>query len=67
VYIFIAGFQNNFQNQADFGTTFRGTGGYQKAGTSSLKRVIGRNFTISTLYQRSKQKLNFGFPSQNDN
>jgi hypothetical protein len=33
--------------QAGFGTTFKGTGGYQKAGTSSLKRVTARNFTIS--------------------
>jgi hypothetical protein len=29
-----------------YGTVFRDTGGYQKAGTSSLKRVTGRNFTI---------------------
>ncbi len=41
---------------------------YQKAGTSSLKRVItGRNFTISKRCHRSKQKLHFGFPSQKDN
>ncbi len=45
---FIPGFWNNFQDdrQVTYGTTFRGTGGYQKAGTSSLKRVTGRNFTI---------------------
>jgi hypothetical protein len=35
------------ESQAAFRTTFKGTGGYQKAGTSSLKRVTGRNFTIS--------------------
>jgi hypothetical protein len=28
------------ESQAGFGTTFKGTGGYQKAGTSSLKRVL---------------------------
>jgi len=33
-------------SQAAFGTTFRVTGGYRKAGTSSLKRVTGRIFTI---------------------
>ncbi len=33
--------------QAGIGTTSKGTGGYQKAGTSSLNRVTGRNFTIS--------------------
>jgi hypothetical protein len=35
------------ESQAGFGTTFKGTGGYQKARTSSLKRITGRNFTIS--------------------
>jgi hypothetical protein len=30
------------ESQAGFGTTFKGTVGYQKAGTSSLKRVTGR-------------------------
>jgi hypothetical protein len=33
-------------SQAGYGTTFRDTGGYQKAGTSSLKRVTGKNFII---------------------
>jgi hypothetical protein len=47
--IFIAGFRNNF----------RDTGGYQKAGTSSLKRVTGRIFTICKWFHRSKQKLKF--------
>jgi hypothetical protein len=37
--------ENFSESQAGFGTTFKGTGGYQKAGTSSLKRVTGRNFT----------------------
>jgi hypothetical protein len=35
------------ESQVGFGTTFKGTGGYQKAGKSFLKRVTGRNFTIS--------------------
>jgi hypothetical protein len=35
-----------FLSQAGSGTTFKGTGD-QKAGTSSLKRVSARNFTIS--------------------
>jgi hypothetical protein len=43
-----------------------GTGGYQKAGTSSLKRVTGRKFTISKWFHKSKQKLQFGFLSQKD-
>jgi hypothetical protein len=34
-------------SQAGYGTTFRDTGRYQKAGTSCMKRVTGRNFTIS--------------------
>ncbi len=55
------------ESQASFGTTFKGTGSYQKAGKSSLKRVTGRNFTISKWFHRSKQKLHFGFPSQKDN
>ncbi len=44
-------------SRAGYLTTFGDTGGYQKAGTSSLKRVTGRNFTIS----RGKQKLYFDF------
>jgi hypothetical protein len=55
------------ESQAGFGTTFKGTGGYQKAGTSSLKRITGRNFTISKVFHRCKQKRHFGFPSQKDN
>jgi hypothetical protein len=45
---FIAGFRNNFQDhRLVYGTTFRDTGSYQKAGTSFLRRVTGRNFTLS--------------------
>jgi hypothetical protein len=32
------------KSQAGFGKIFKYTGGYQKAGTSSLKRVTGSNF-----------------------
>jgi hypothetical protein len=39
----------------------------QKARTRFLKRVTGRNVIISKWFHRSKQKLNFGFPSQKDN
>jgi hypothetical protein len=35
-------------SQAGYGTTFRDTGGFQKAGKSSLKWVTGMNFTITT-------------------
>jgi hypothetical protein len=35
------------ESLAAFGTTFRVTGGYLKAGTNFLKRVIGRFFRIS--------------------
>jgi hypothetical protein len=35
------------ESLAGFGTFLKGSGGNQKAGTSSLKRVTGRNFTIS--------------------
>jgi hypothetical protein len=46
------------RSQAAFGTTFRVAGGYRKAGTSFLKRVItGLIFTISKWLYRSKQKL----------
>jgi hypothetical protein len=34
-------------SQVGYETTFRDTGGYQKAGTNSLKGVTGRYFTIS--------------------
>ncbi len=38
--IVIAGFRSNFQNHSRVSEQlFKGTGGYQKAGTSSLKRV----------------------------
>jgi hypothetical protein len=35
------------ESQAAFGTIFIATGGFRKAGTSPLKRVTGRIFTIS--------------------
>jgi hypothetical protein len=40
--------------------TYGDTGGYQKAGTSSLKRVTGRIFTVSKWFHWSKQKLYLG-------
>jgi hypothetical protein len=38
--------RNNFQNRRRVSElpTLKGTGGYQKAGTSSLKRVTGSDF-----------------------
>ncbi len=54
----------DFRSQAGFGTTFRDTGGSQKAGASSLKRVAGNNFTISIWAESREQKLYFRFPSQ---
>jgi hypothetical protein len=36
-------------SQAAFGTTFRVTGGYRKAGTSLLKKFTGRIFTITAV------------------
>jgi hypothetical protein len=35
------------ESQADIGTTFKTTGSYQKAATSSLKRLTGRNLTVN--------------------
>jgi hypothetical protein len=47
---FIDGFRNNFQDHSRVSEQlFRNTGGYQKAGTSSQKRVTGRNFTIGKI------------------
>jgi hypothetical protein len=40
----MAGFRNNFGITGGFRTTFRVTDIFQKAGTSSLKRVTGRIF-----------------------
>jgi hypothetical protein len=48
-----------FERQAAFGTTFRVTGGYRKAGTSSLKRVTGKIFTISKWFYRSEAETSF--------
>jgi hypothetical protein len=41
--------------QAAFGTTFRNTGSYQKAGTSSPKRVTGRIFIITVVISFTKK------------
>ncbi len=62
-----ASFRNSFQNHRwFFGTPFRVTGCYQKAGTSSLKRVTERVFTISKCFHGSKQKFHFGVSSLKD-
>ncbi len=37
------------ESQSAIRTSFRVTGGYQKAGTSFLKRVAGRIFSVSRL------------------
>jgi hypothetical protein len=45
-FTFIDGFRNNFSgSQAGFEKTFRDVGGYQKAGTNSLKRVTGKRIS----------------------
>jgi hypothetical protein len=44
-------------SHAAFGTTFRVTFGYKKAGTNSPKRANGRLFKAR--FHRSKQKLYF--------
>jgi hypothetical protein len=42
-------------SQAGYGTTFRDTGGYQKAGTSSLKRVtVGISQLVSDFVEASR-------------
>jgi hypothetical protein len=41
-------------SRAPFGTTFRVTRGYRTAGTSSLKRVTGRIFTITVVMEASR-------------
>jgi hypothetical protein len=45
-------------SQEGDGTTFRGTGGYQKAGTSSLKRVTVlkgiSQFDLDFLHKKTK-------------
>jgi hypothetical protein len=52
------------ESQGGFGATFNGTGGYQKAGTSSLKRVTGRSFTTNCDFIEGSR--NFRFLSQKD-
>ncbi len=49
------------ESHADFGTTFRDTGGYQKAGTSSLKRVTGRIFKNSKCFIEASRNSIFYF------
>ncbi len=49
------------ESQADFGTTFKGTSGYQKSGTSSLKRVTGRNFPISKWFLEASRNFILDF------
>jgi hypothetical protein len=44
-------------SQAGYRKTFQDSGGYQKAGKSSLKLVTGWNFTIIKGLHRGKQKL----------
>ncbi len=48
------------KSQAAFTPSFRVTGGYRKAGTSFLKIVTGRVFTVSKGIHGSKQKLYSG-------
>ncbi len=50
-----------------FRTLLESRAGYRKAGTSSVKRVPRRIFTINKLIHRRKQKLYFEFSSQKDN
>jgi hypothetical protein len=45
VYIHSRLFEQFSESEAGSGKTFKGTGGYQKAETSPLKKVTGRNFT----------------------
>jgi hypothetical protein len=51
-------------SQAGFGTTFRDIGSFQKAGTSSLKRVTERHFTVSTVrdFKAASRTFIFGLP-----
>ncbi len=68
---------SSVHSQPAFGTIFRITGEFpqlfkaqaaiRKPEKAPLKKVTGRNFTISKWFHISKQKLHFGFPSQKDN
>ncbi len=52
---FLVYIHNRIQEQfLESRTTFKGTGGYQKAGTSSLKTFTGRNFRISVFIEASR-------------
>jgi hypothetical protein len=49
------------ESQAGFRTTFKGTGGYQKAATNYLKRVsdfieASRNFILDFLHEKTTEK-----------
>jgi hypothetical protein len=46
-----------FKSSPPYGTIYRITGGFLYAATSSLKRDIGRIFTISKSFHKSKPKL----------
>jgi hypothetical protein len=48
-----------FRTQADFGKTFKCISCYQKAETSSLKRVTGRNFTSTVVSDFIEASRNF--------
>jgi hypothetical protein len=61
------------ESQAGLGTTFKGTGGYQKAGTRSLKRVLegisqlvpsdfikaSRNFILDFLHKKTTENCEY--------
>ncbi len=48
-------------SQTGFGTNFEGTDGYQKAGSSSLKRITGRNFTIVSYFIEASRNFILDF------
>jgi hypothetical protein len=52
-------FRTVFRTQAAFGTTSRVTGGCRKAGTSSLKKVTGRIFTITSVRDFTEESRNY--------
>jgi hypothetical protein len=56
--------QHIFESRAVFRATFRVTGGYMKAGTSFLKRIIGRIFRISDSKEASRNFFFYFFPKK---
>jgi hypothetical protein len=58
----MAGFRNNFRSHGAFETTFRVTGGYQKAGTSFLKMVTGRILELVSVSKGASSKFILDFP-----